>query len=173
MSKQRLDRLVVERGLAPSRALAQRLIGAGEVLVDGELVDKPGSQVGPDAVITLTTKPRYASRGGEKLAAALEHFPVTVADTVAADIGASTGGFTDCLLQHGARRVYAIDVGSLYRSLCLMYPSSRLALSMRPRWIGLEMAETWSRSSSHSSRRGESELARWGGARFRSPPADP
>lgn len=102
---------MVERGLAPSRALAQRLIGAGEVLVDGELVDKPGSQVGPDAVITLTTKPRYASRGGEKLAAALERFPVTVADTVAADIGASTGGFTDCLLQHGARRVYAIDVG--------------------------------------------------------------
>lgn len=103
--------MVVERGLAPSRALAQRLIGAGEVLVDGKLVDKPGSQVSSDAVITLMTRPPYASRGGEKLAAALGYFPVTVADAVAADIGASTGGFTDCLLQHGARKVYAIDVG--------------------------------------------------------------
>ncbi len=111
MNKQRLDRLVVERGLAPSRSLAQRLIYAGEVLVNGEPVDKPGNQVGVDAAVTLVAKPLYVSRGGDKLAAALERFPVTVADAVAADIGASTGGFTDCLLQHGARKVYAIDVG--------------------------------------------------------------
>jgi 23S rRNA (cytidine1920-2'-O)/16S rRNA (cytidine1409-2'-O)-methyltransferase len=111
VSKERLDRLIVDRGLARSRAVAQRLIYAGEVLVDGALVDKPGTQVPRDAGIQLKAKPRFVSRGGEKLAAALERFPVGVADAVAADVGASTGGFTDCLLQNGARKVYAIDVG--------------------------------------------------------------
>jgi 23S rRNA (cytidine1920-2'-O)/16S rRNA (cytidine1409-2'-O)-methyltransferase len=111
VSKERLDRLVVARGLAQSRAVAQRLIGAGEVLVDGALVDKAGTQVGTEAEITLKAKPPFVSRGGEKLAAALARFPVSVAGAVAADIGASTGGFTDCLLQQGARKVYAIDVG--------------------------------------------------------------
>jgi 23S rRNA (cytidine1920-2'-O)/16S rRNA (cytidine1409-2'-O)-methyltransferase len=111
VSKERLDRLIVERGLARSRALAQRLIGAGEVLVDGDLIDKAGAQVSSDAQIVLKAKPPFVSRGGEKLAAALARFPVSVVDAVAADIGASTGGFTDCLLRHGAGKVYAIDVG--------------------------------------------------------------
>jgi 23S rRNA (cytidine1920-2'-O)/16S rRNA (cytidine1409-2'-O)-methyltransferase len=111
VSKERLDRLVVERGLAQSRAVAQRLIGAGEVLVDGDLVDKPGTQVPVDAKIALKAKPRFVSRGGEKLDAALARFPVAVEGVTAADIGASTGGFTDCLLQRGASSVYAIDVG--------------------------------------------------------------
>ena len=107
----RLDLLLVERGLVESRSLAQRLIHAGEVSVDGQLADKPGVTVPEDADLTLKAKPRFVSRGGEKLAAALERFPVDVTGLVAADIGASTGGFTDCLLQHGAAKVYAIDVG--------------------------------------------------------------
>lgn len=111
MKKQRLDCLLVERGLVESRSLAQRLIRAGEVLVDGQLVDKPGADVVEDADITLKARPRFVSRGGEKLVAALERFPVDVGGLVAADIGASTGGFTDCLVQHGAAKVYAIDVG--------------------------------------------------------------
>ncbi len=97
--------------MAVSRAVAQRVIAAGEVLVNGALVDKAGAQVRTEAEITLKAKPPYVSRGGEKLAAALDRFPVAVADAVVADIGASTGGFTDCLLQHGASKVYAIDVG--------------------------------------------------------------
>jgi 23S rRNA (cytidine1920-2'-O)/16S rRNA (cytidine1409-2'-O)-methyltransferase len=109
--KVRLDLLLVERGLVESRSLAQRLIRAGEVQVDGQLVDKPGADVAEDADISLKAKPRFVSRGGEKLAAALERFPVSVVGQVVADIGASTGGFTDCLLQHGAAKVYAIDVG--------------------------------------------------------------
>jgi len=111
MKKQRLDVLLVERGLAESRSVAQRLIRAGEVLVAGKLVDKPGLLVAEVAPITLKEAPRFVSRGGEKLEAALTRFGVEVSGLVAADIGASTGGFTDCLLQHGAARVYAIDVG--------------------------------------------------------------
>ncbi len=111
MKKERIDRLVVDRGLARSRSVAQRQIYAGEVLVDGALVDKPGTQVPADADIELKAKPPYVSRGGEKLAAALARFPIRVEGRVTADIGASTGGFTDCLLQNGARKVYAIDVG--------------------------------------------------------------
>ncbi len=111
MKKARLDRLLVARGLVESRSIAQRLIRAGEVLVEGQLVDKPGTQVPVEAAIRLKARPRFVSRGGEKLAAALERFDVPVEGRVAADIGASTGGFTDCLLQHGAAKVYAIDVG--------------------------------------------------------------
>ncbi len=111
MKKARLDRLLVARGLVESRSVAQRLIRAGEVLVEGQLVDKPGTQVPVEAAIRLKARPRFVSRGGEKLAAALERFDVLVEGRVAADIGASTGGFTDCLLQHGAAKVYAIDVG--------------------------------------------------------------
>jgi 23S rRNA (cytidine1920-2'-O)/16S rRNA (cytidine1409-2'-O)-methyltransferase len=110
-SKKRLDLLLVERGLAESRAQAQRSIRAGVVRVAGQVADKPGTQVVTDAEITLQARPRFASRGGEKLEAALVRFELDVAGLVAADVGASTGGFTDCLLQHGARRVYAIDVG--------------------------------------------------------------
>jgi len=111
VTKERLDRLIVDRGLARSRSVAQRLIMAGEVLVDGAMVDKPGTRVITDSEILLKSKPRFVSRGGDKLAGALSRFPVGVEGRVAADIGASTGGFTDCLLQSGAARVYAVDVG--------------------------------------------------------------
>lgn len=109
--KERLDLLLVRRGLAPSREKAQGMIMAGEVLVSGKMVDKPGTRVPLDAEITAKSKPKYVSRGGEKLEAALDAFAVDPSGLVCADVGASTGGFTDCLLQHGASRVYAIDVG--------------------------------------------------------------
>lgn len=111
MVKERIDRLIVDLGLARSRSVAQRLICAGEVFVDGQLVDKPGTRVSTDAAIAMKAKPRFVGRGGEKLAAALARFPIDVTGVVAADVGASTGGFTDCLLQNGAHKVYAIDVG--------------------------------------------------------------
>jgi len=109
--KTRLDVLLAERHLVASREVARRLIMAGEVRVNGEVRDKPGMRVDPDAVLEIRQTPRFVSRGGEKLAAALEHFPVSVEGRTCADVGASTGGFTDCLLQHGAGRVYALDVG--------------------------------------------------------------
>lgn len=111
MSKTRLDVLLTERGLVPSREQARRLIMAGEVKVDGQLVDKPGTKVPADSALELKATPRFVSRGGEKLAGALEAFPVKIEGLVCADAGASTGGFTDCLLQNGAAKVYAIDVG--------------------------------------------------------------
>lgn len=109
--KRRLDILLVERGLIGSREQGRRLIMAGEVLVDGRPVTKPGTPVSSDAVVWLKERPRFASRGGEKLATALEQFGIDPSGWVCADVGASTGGFTDCLLQAGAVRVYAIDVG--------------------------------------------------------------
>ena len=109
--KQRLDLLLVERGLAESREQARRLIMAGEVLVDEQVSDKPGRTVALDANVRVRTQLPYVSRGGQKLEAALHTFPIQVAGVVAVDVGASTGGFTDCLLQHGARQVFAIDVG--------------------------------------------------------------
>jgi 23S rRNA (cytidine1920-2'-O)/16S rRNA (cytidine1409-2'-O)-methyltransferase len=109
--KKRLDVLVVERGLAQSRTKAQRLIRAGSVRVAGQVADKPGTQTAADAEIAVTARPRFVGRGGEKLEAALLRFGLDVTGVTAADVGASTGGFTDCLLQRGARRVYAIDVG--------------------------------------------------------------
>jgi 23S rRNA (cytidine1920-2'-O)/16S rRNA (cytidine1409-2'-O)-methyltransferase len=111
MAKKRLDILMAEQELTESRNKAQRLIRAGEVRVDGQLVHKPSTQVPEDAEITLEAKLPFVSRGGKKLEAALERFSIDVNGAVAADVGASTGGFTDCLLQRGARRVYAIDVG--------------------------------------------------------------
>ncbi len=111
VKKERLDVLLTARGLVESCNVAQRFIRAGEVLVAGELVDKPGTLVPADAELTLRARPRFVGRGGEKLAAALARFGIAAAGKVAADIGASTGGFTDCLLQRGAARVYAIDVG--------------------------------------------------------------
>jgi len=107
----RLDVLLVEKGLAESRSLAQRLVMAGQVRVDGQVAGKPSQLVSPDASLAVEQPPRFVSRGGEKLEAALAAFPIPVQDRVCADVGASTGGFTDCLLQHGARKVYAIDVG--------------------------------------------------------------
>jgi len=111
VGKKRLDVLLVERGLVESRERGRRLIRAGQVLVDGRVVDKPGAQVAGGADIRLQAKLPYVSRGGLKLEAALDKFDVQVTGAVAADVGASTGGFTDCLLQRGARKVYAIDVG--------------------------------------------------------------
>ena len=109
--KQRLDLLLVERGLAESREQARRLIMAGEVMVDNQVSDKPGRTVGRDVELRVKTPLPYVSRGGQKLAAALDAFPVDVAGRVGLDVGASTGGFTDCLLQRGAARVFAVDVG--------------------------------------------------------------
>lgn len=110
--KSRLDVLLVDKQLANSRSKAAAMIMAGEVKVNDRLVDKPGTMIQTDAVVTLKDKPRYVGRGGLKLEAALKVFAVEPAGKICADVGASTGGFTDCLLQHGARKVYAIDVGS-------------------------------------------------------------
>jgi 23S rRNA (cytidine1920-2'-O)/16S rRNA (cytidine1409-2'-O)-methyltransferase len=110
--KERLDVLVVERGLAESRAKAQALILAGQVVVDDQRVDKPGALVSTGAELRLKGEVLpYVSRGGLKLKGAIDRFALDVRGKVAADIGASTGGFTDCLLQEGALRVHAIDVG--------------------------------------------------------------
>ncbi len=110
--RQRLDTLVHERGLAPSRAQARALILAGAITVDGRSITQAGTQVSTAATLgRLKPASRYVSRGGDKLAAALAAFNPIVHDRVCLDIGASTGGFTDCLLQAGARRVYAVDVG--------------------------------------------------------------
>ena len=110
--KERIDVLVVERGLAESRAKAQALILAGQVVVDDQRVDKPGALVSVDAELRLKGEVLpYVSRGGLKLKAAIDRFGLEVSGKVGADIGASTGGFTDCLLQHGVTRVHAIDVG--------------------------------------------------------------
>lgn len=112
INKIRLDRLVVERGLTPARERARALILAGQVLVNGAPETKAGALIPAEAVITLRAPDQpYVSRGGLKLAAALDHFKLEVSGLVALDVGASTGGFTDCLLQHGAARVYAVDVG--------------------------------------------------------------
>jgi 23S rRNA (cytidine1920-2'-O)/16S rRNA (cytidine1409-2'-O)-methyltransferase len=111
MKKIRLDLLLVERGLAESRSLAQRLVMAGQVRVNGETVLRSAANFSPDVRLEVEPGPRYVSRGGEKLEAALQSFEVAVGGRICADVGASTGGFTDCLLQHGAAKVYAIDVG--------------------------------------------------------------
>lgn len=111
MTKVRLDVLLVERGLAESRARAQALIMAGQVRVAGQTALKPATNVDSDSTLTVDSGPRFVSRGGEKLDAALEAFAIDVSGLVCADVGASTGGFTDCLLQRGAAKVYAIDVG--------------------------------------------------------------
>ncbi len=110
--KVRLDRLLAERGLAESREKAQALIMAGEVRVNGQKALKPGQAVAEDAHIEVLKKPRYVSRGGFKLAAALRNFAIDAAGLVCLDIGSSTGGFTDVLLEAGAARVHAVDVGA-------------------------------------------------------------
>ena len=112
MKKERLDALLMNRALFESRAKAQAAIMAGQVLVNEQKIDKPGTPVAPDVQIRLLgNKLPYVSRGGLKLAKALQIFPISVEGKVVADIGASTGGFTDCALQNGAAKVYAIDVG--------------------------------------------------------------
>lgn len=111
MAGLRLDAWLVQRGLAENADQAQRLIRAGKVLVNGHTAAKPGVTYPAETDIALETPPRFVSRGGDKLEGAFVHFGLTVQDELCLDVGASTGGFTDCLLQHGARRVYAVDVG--------------------------------------------------------------
>ncbi|NLC53642.1 MAG: TlyA family RNA methyltransferase [Firmicutes bacterium] len=111
MKRERIDVLLVEKGLAESRSKAQALIMAGQVRVDGKMVDKPGSRVPTAATVAVDAGLPYVSRGGFKLRRALDIFPVTVAGRICLDAGASTGGFTDCLLQEGAKLVIAVDVG--------------------------------------------------------------
>jgi 23S rRNA (cytidine1920-2'-O)/16S rRNA (cytidine1409-2'-O)-methyltransferase len=113
LGKTRLDRLLVERGLADSRQKAQALILAGQVLVNDQKLEKCGTLVSLEAALRLLGKPpKYVSRGGLKLEGALEHFRINPEGKICLDIGASTGGFTDCLLQRGAARVFAVDVGT-------------------------------------------------------------
>ncbi len=111
MKKQRVDQLLVARGLAADVDLAQRLIMAGQVRANGQVVATASDSYPEDVTLTVEGGPQYVSRGGEKLAAAIAAFSLQVEGRVCADVGASTGGFTDCLLQNGAARVYAIDVG--------------------------------------------------------------
>lgn len=111
-NKERLDALLVNRGMFESRAKAQAAIMAGQVLVNEQKIDKPGTQVKPEVTIRLLgNQLRYVSRGGLKLEKALQIFPISVEGKVVADVGASTGGFTDCALQNDAAKVYALDVG--------------------------------------------------------------
>jgi len=111
VEKERIDVLLVERGLVESRSLAQRLVMAGQVRANGQLIPKPSMQVAKDVELAVEHGPQFVSRGGEKLDEAFDVFSLDVSGQVCVDVGASTGGFTDCLLQHGAAKVYAIDVG--------------------------------------------------------------
>jgi 23S rRNA (cytidine1920-2'-O)/16S rRNA (cytidine1409-2'-O)-methyltransferase len=111
MPKQRLDMILVDRQLCESQPQAQRLIQAGEVKVNDHVIDKPGTSVDVGAIVEVKARPPYVSRGGEKLLKALQTFPIDVTDRICLDGGISTGGFTDCLFQHGAKQVYGIDVG--------------------------------------------------------------
>lgn len=111
MSRIRLDQLLVQRGLAESGEQARLLIRLGRVRVQGQPTPKPGHAVDPHITVDVEQPPRFVSRGGDKLEEAFQRYAIDVTDRVCLDIGASTGGFTDCLLQHGARRVYALDVG--------------------------------------------------------------
>src|SRR3984957_1682988 len=110
--KARLDRLLVDRGLAPTREKAQALIMAGAVLVDGRKATKSGQPVDEASPIEVVAQPPFVSRSGVKLDAAIAHFDIRVAGRICLDVGASTGGFTDCLLQRAAARVHAVDVGT-------------------------------------------------------------
>lgn len=111
MKDQRLDIELFDRGLIESRTLAQRLVMEGKVRVNGQMVIKPSQKVKPEDLLSIDAEPRFVSRGGEKLVGAIEAFQIKPEGWVCADVGASTGGFTDCLLQFGASKVYAIDVG--------------------------------------------------------------
>ncbi len=110
--KKRLDLLLVERGLCESRTRAQALVLAGEIRVDGQVETKASRPVEETALLELAAPPRFVSRGGEKLEGAFEKFSLVATDKICLDVGSSTGGFTDCLLQHGARKVMAVDVGT-------------------------------------------------------------
>jgi 23S rRNA (cytidine1920-2'-O)/16S rRNA (cytidine1409-2'-O)-methyltransferase len=140
--KLRLDRLLVERGLVESREKAQALIMAGEVRVNEQKAAKPGQMVAEDAEVEVLARPPFVSRGGIKLQAALDHFAIDVAGRVCADIGSSTGGFTDALLQAGALRVHAVDVGvgqlawKLRTDPRVVLHEGVNAREIEPSWIG-------------------------------------
>ncbi len=110
--KERIDKLLVDKGFVESREKAQRLIMSGAVFVNGQRIDKPGTKVKTDAKIYIKEKERYVSRGGYKLEKGIKVFNPDIKGKICIDIGSSTGGFTDCLLQHGAKKVYAVDVGT-------------------------------------------------------------
>ncbi|MCC7353173.1 MAG: TlyA family RNA methyltransferase [Anaerolineae bacterium] len=129
MTRRRLDVLLVERGLATSREQARRLILAGQVRAGDRVADKTGALIAEDSALSVAAPPPFVSRGGLKLAAALDAFALDVRGLVAADVGASTGGCTDCLLQRGAARIYAIDVG---------YGQLAWALRQDPRVVVME-----------------------------------
>lgn len=112
MKRQRLDQVLVDRQLAESREKARALILSGNVMVKGQKIDKAGHAIDPESEIELLERPRFVSRGGLKLEAALDYYHIDVTGKTCLDVGSSTGGFTDCLLQNGAARVYAIDVGT-------------------------------------------------------------
>jgi len=112
MKLERVDVLLVEKGLCESREQAKRLILAGEVRIGDRVVDKPGQKLAEDSALEVREKPKFVGRGGIKLEGALEAFGIVPAGWVCIDVGASTGGFTDCLLQHGAVKVHAVDVGT-------------------------------------------------------------
>ena len=141
--KVRLDRLLVDRGLVPSRARAQALILAGKVLVNDQKLDKAGAQVVGDAAVRLLGEDlKYVSRGGLKLERALEHWQIDVAGKNCLDVGASTGGFTDCLLQHGAARVIAIDTGYGQMDFRLRQdPRVRLLEKINARYVTSEVID--------------------------------
>jgi len=142
MEKTRLDDLLVEKGLAADRKTAAALILAGRVLVDDQRIDKPGTSVDSTSEIRLKDRDQYVSRGGLKLEGALRDFAIDVDNTVCLDLGASTGGFTDCLLQHGARRVYALDVGKgqldwkLQKDARVKVKDQVNVRNIHPSWIG-------------------------------------
>ena len=128
--KERLDKLLVEKGIAPTREKARALIMAGKVVIEGKVIDKPGAKIDLESPIHLKGESSpYVSRGGEKLEGALEAFDIHPERLVVMDVGASTGGFTDCVLQKGARKVYAVDVG---------YGQLAWKLQKDPRVVNLE-----------------------------------
>jgi len=139
---ERADRLLVERGLVPTREKAQALILAGRVSAAGRRVDKPGAPLPPDAELAVAPGPRFVGRGGEKLDGALARFGIDVAGARALDVGASTGGFTDCLLQRGARHVVALDVGRGQLDWSLRNdPRVTVLEGVNVRWLGADIAK--------------------------------
>ena len=137
--KSRLDVLIVERGLAPSREKAQAMLLAGNVLVNGQKAEKPGTQIATDSQIEIIGETlRYASRGGLKLEGALEDFAVSPQGKICLDVGSSTGGFTDCLLQNGALRVYAVDVSADQLDWKLRKDPRVIAIERNARYLRVE-----------------------------------
>jgi 23S rRNA (cytidine1920-2'-O)/16S rRNA (cytidine1409-2'-O)-methyltransferase len=138
-AKARIDVLMVERGLASSREKAQAMLLAGNILVNGQKTEKPGTQIANDAHIEIIGETlRYASRGGVKLEGALEDFVVSPQERVCLDVGSSTGGFTDCLLQQGALRVYAVDVSADQLDWKLRKDSRVVAIERNARYLRAE-----------------------------------